>query len=357
MRETLYIRSMNLLSAQDTFHTDSLPDEIHLPSGNRINAIDPPYMEFLSPVMARRMGRIIKMGMASAMQCLKDGQVEQPDAIISGTALGCLGDTEKFLLALIKDDEQFLTPTWFIQSIQNTVAAQIALHLGCRQHNFTFTHKAFSLESGLIDAIMLIKEGEATQVLVGVVDEITDNNFYLYKKLGHWKENEVASANELYDQNTHGSIGGEAALYLVVTQEKSDKNIAAIKGIQTIYKPDSTHTIIEKCRDFLNYHNCTPEEIDAVILGFSGDNRTDNYYDQLYQNLFADTPQLRFKHLSGEFQTATSFAVWLGASILKSQTVPDAVKWIGRPANLNRILIYNGYDDNHVLYLLESIHT
>lgn len=355
MSEGLYIRSMNLLSAQDTFGREAMSEEIHLPEGNRINAIDPPYMDFLSPVMARRMGRIIKMGMASAMQCLKDGNISKPDAIISGTALGCLGDTEKFLQALIKDDEQFLTPTWFIQSIQNTVAAQIALHLECRQHNFTFTHKGFSLESGLIDALMLIKEGEAKQVLVGVVDEITDNNFLLYKKLGHWKNAETVTQDELYGQNTHGNIGGEAALYLVVAQERTGSEIAKIRGLATIYKPDSTYSIVEKCRDFLQSVNCKPEEVDAVVLGVSGDNRTDGYYEVFQEAIFRETPTFRFKHLSGEFQTAISFAIWLSASILHTQQIPESVKWKGEPKKLNKILIYNAYDDNHVLYLMESV--
>src|SRR5690606_12293647 len=139
----------SLLSAQDTFGRNSFPEQIRRPEGNRLIALEPGYQDYLDPLLARRMGRIVKMGIATAIRCLKDAGIERPDAIITGTALGCLGDTEKFLLAMIRDEEQFLTPTWFIQSIQNTVAAQIALQLGCREHNFTFTHKAFSLESGL----------------------------------------------------------------------------------------------------------------------------------------------------------------------------------------------------------------
>ena len=52
-----------------------------------------------------------------------------PDAIITGTGLGCLEDTEKFLTAMVTNKEEFLTPTSFIQSTHNTVSAQIALLL------------------------------------------------------------------------------------------------------------------------------------------------------------------------------------------------------------------------------------
>lgn len=65
--------------------------------------------------------------MASAL-AMKDANVESVDAIITGTGLGCIEDSEKFLKSILDNKEEFLTPTSFIQSTHNTVGAQIALY-------------------------------------------------------------------------------------------------------------------------------------------------------------------------------------------------------------------------------------
>ena len=100
------------------------------------------------------MSRIIKMGVRR-MECLKEAGVENPGAIITGTAYGCLADTESFLTKMVENKEELLTPTAFIQSTHNTVGAQIALMLKCHNYNNTFVHRGFSFENALLDAIII----------------------------------------------------------------------------------------------------------------------------------------------------------------------------------------------------------
>ena len=93
------------------------------------------------------MSRIIRMGVAAAMECLQEADVKKPDAIITGTAYGCLEDTGLFLAKMVENNEEMLTPTAFIQSTHNTVGAQVALMLSCHHYNNTFVHRGFSFES------------------------------------------------------------------------------------------------------------------------------------------------------------------------------------------------------------------
>src|ERR1043165_3292292 len=160
-----YITGMGIISPQKTFDTNDFLAEIVGHNALSLRCIEPSYKEFLNPTLARRMARIIKMSIAASSVCFKDAKVEVPDAIMTGTALGCLEDTEKFLLAIIENDEQFLTPTSFIQSTHNTVSAQIALQLKCMNYNFTYVHKGFSFESAVLDGMMTLAEGEAKNVL------------------------------------------------------------------------------------------------------------------------------------------------------------------------------------------------
>lgn len=80
-----------------------------------------------------------------------------------------------------------LAPTAFIQSTFNTIGAQIASLSKNRCYNNTYAHRAFSFESALLDAILLLQEGEARNVLVGGIDEMTDTLYEILKRLGTWR--------------------------------------------------------------------------------------------------------------------------------------------------------------------------
>src|ERR1700758_1830439 len=92
-----YIRSSACISAQKTFNHESFLDDIAEYDRTRLPVIEPDYKEYIDPKLIRRMSGVIKRGVAAAKQCLTDARVEMPDAIVTGTALGCLEDTVTFL--------------------------------------------------------------------------------------------------------------------------------------------------------------------------------------------------------------------------------------------------------------------
>ena len=124
--------------------------------------------------LRRRMGPGLKMGSATAMAVLEDFDAHgKVDAVVTATGLGCIADSEKFLAALSDLHEQALNPTPFIYSTFNTLGAIIALLRSEPGYNNTFSHRETSFECALLDAMMLIDEGEARNVLVGFFDEAT----------------------------------------------------------------------------------------------------------------------------------------------------------------------------------------
>jgi 3-oxoacyl-(acyl-carrier-protein) synthase len=155
----LYITGLGNISPQKTCDNDHFLDEFKSVETNCLSAIDPVYKDYLPGDMIRRMSHVIKMGVTAGKICLADAGCTMPDAIITGTGLGCLEDTEKFLINMIKNNEEFLTPTSFIQSTHNTVSAQIALILKCHNYNFTYVHRGFSFESALFDSFIRINSG------------------------------------------------------------------------------------------------------------------------------------------------------------------------------------------------------
>jgi 3-oxoacyl-(acyl-carrier-protein) synthase len=299
------------------------------------------------------MARTVKMSIAAALTALKEAGITQPDAIITGTALGCLEDTEKFLLAMIENDEQFLTPTSFIQSTHNTVGAQIALQLKCMNYNFTYVHKGFSFESAVMDALMLLKEGEAKHILVGGHDEMRDKYFRVCDRIGYWKKEPVATMNLIHSK-TSGSIAGEGASFFVLSSEKQPTDYAQLRSLKTLYKPENSASIENTLTQLLKEKQLTPEDIDLVIYGINGDSRFDPIYYHLKDHYFTSSTSAYFKHLSGEYQTVSGFALWAAAKAIKTQSLPKAMV-IGAPRHnaIRNVIVYNTFlGTDHSVYLL-----
>ncbi len=336
----IYINGLGNVSPQRTFDPAYFLGEVIAAESNPLKVQDPLYKEFIPAEMIRRMSRIIKMGIAAGKICLQDAGNPMPDAIITGTGMGCIEDTEKFLSSMIRNHEEFLTPTSFIQSTHNTVGAQIALLLKCHRYNFTYVHRGFSFESALLDSIMQIESGNAGSVLLGGLDEMTKDTFAIMQRMGHWK---------------HGTLAGEGAAFFLLSDKKGEKAYGKISGMDMFYKPKKDE-IIPRIESFLARNGRSVADIDLFIPGMNRDPAFDKVYDQAKNELFGKIPQAHYKHLSGEYHTANAFGLWLAAKIMEKQQIPDTVSLNGKKNHSYRnILIYNHYRNiNHTLILLNS---
>src|SRR5690606_27512480 len=133
---------------------------------------EPDYREFINPVAIRRMSRLIKMGIGCGMKALQEANVKKPDAIITGTGLGSMTDTEKFLKDMILLKEEALNPTYFIQSTYNSINGWISLQTKSTGYSQTYVHRGLSIEMALLDAQLFLNETEEDKyVLAGGFDE------------------------------------------------------------------------------------------------------------------------------------------------------------------------------------------
>ncbi|MBM1105516.1 beta-ketoacyl synthase chain length factor [Aurantibacter crassamenti] len=353
MKKSVYINSVGSVSPQNTLDNSVFLDEIVNYEDTTLAVISPNYKEFIPPAAARRMAKGIKMSTASAKTALSEAQIEESavDAIIVGTGLGCIGDSEKFIKDIIDNDEQYLTPTRFIQSSHNTVAGQIALGMGCKGHNFTYVHSSSSFESSLLDAKMQLEENEAKHILVGGVDELVDHHENTHRFIGHIKKTPVHT-NALLTSKSKGAVFSEGANFFLLSNEKTNSvysQLIALKTFNTI----ALERIESLATDFLSENNLSIKDIDLIVMGNNGDIEFDAYYDELSNNIFKETPQAYYKHLSGEFDTASAFGFWLANKILKNQNIPKAVQMNSiQPEKLQTILLYNQYRGENQSFVL-----
>lgn len=129
--------------------------------------------QYVKPLEARRMGKLMKSSLLSSLEALKQAGVETPDAIITGTTYGCLENSERLLLQIKSEGESMLKPTYFMQSTHNTISSNIAIKTHCHGYNVTYTQGNKSIEWAILDAEMLLASGKASTVLVGWHDEST----------------------------------------------------------------------------------------------------------------------------------------------------------------------------------------
>lgn len=347
-----YIRSASAITAQNTFEQEQLLNEIISYDAARLKAIEPDYKQYLDPKAIRRMSRIVKMGLTTAKDALQQAAVEQPDAIITGTAYGCLEDTGVFLRGMIGQQEQDLSPTAFIQSTHNTVGAQVALNLKCHRYNNTFVHKGFSFEHALTDALLLLAEDEAQQVLVGAIDELTDDSFAILNRFNLYKNGDV-NTSTLYANPSTGTIAGEGSAFFVLSASPQPGDMAVLEAMEIFYNPENAAEVQQKIVNFLTVQSLATGDISIVLTGKNGDKETDQFIGQYTNNIFDGSQLCAYKHLFGEYPTVAGPALWLGAQVLKNQAIPDALM-AKASAPLNKVLIINQYKNKYFSLMLLS---
>lgn len=351
MKNSIYINGISSISAQEENAVFSnVPLEYHQ---NIIPAVSPFFKESIPAMSLRRMSKAIKMGLSASLMALKEAGIDLPDAIITGTGQGCKQDTEKFLDELLDRNEELLSPTSFIQSTHNTIGGQIALFLKCKAYNVTYSQNSGSFEAALIDAQLHLQENAGLKnVLVGGVDEISNkitSFMYLDDQL---KEKEIKNL-DLLQLATPGTITSEGAHFFTISTEKNSGTYAALLDV-SVFSASTPESASLKIETFLKQNSVSVEDIDLVILGNNGDARFDRFYHFLQEGIFKNNLQIGYKHLVGDYDTVSGYALWLGCKLLKGLEIPPILRLNDMPIkNVNKILIYNQYlGENHSLILL-----
>jgi len=349
-----YINGIGIISPQKTAESDEFLSEAVEYNSDFLPCIDPNFKNYIDPIASRRMSRLIKMGVASAKMCLTDAGCSMPDGIITGTGLGSVEDTEK-ILGSVNEDAPLTNPTPFIQSTYNTISSQIALMLKCTNYNSTYVHRIFSFESGLQDSLMHVNENDQNNILVGGIDEMTQNHLGIIRRLGYWKM-EPANNLKLLDYSTPGTIAGQGSAFFLLSGQKNEHSYCRFVDVRTFYRPGNLQMLEEKIISFLADSGLGLQDIDLVVTGLNGDRNNDEHYYQLQNSCFEGIPFAWYKHLCSEYLTSSGFALWLAANILKRKVVPPVVLLNdSSPKRLKNILIYNHFRQvEHSLILVSE---
>ena len=374
---TCYVLSAKQISIQQPLSEEWMeqPIEYDVPF---TRSIDPSFKEYVSPIEARRMGKILKRALATSKEALKEASLDTVDAIITGTGYGCIENTEFFLDALSNDGEQMLKPTYFMQSTHNTISSLVAIQTKNHGYNVTYAHKGISFDSALQDAWWQLQLGKINTVLVGGHDEMTETFYHILKKGGVMgQDDEMCGENAvsvvlskavepvetpLHNESALRQAQGPQLLTAALRhcEERSNpetKPLCQLTGFQLLHQP--TMTILqENIANMLQNAGKTLADVDYILTGISGNHSNDEAYLKEAKLLFGDKPLLKYKHLFGESFTSSGLGLYVAAQCLKAGRVPAAL-FVDPKAASDRqpkcILLYNRSDGKNVsLTLLEA---
>ncbi len=179
------------------------------------------YKQFIPPLEARRMGRILKRAIATARKALADAGIDTPQAIVTGTGLGCIENTEIFLDALCRQGEDQMMPTRFMSSTHNTMSSIVAINLQAHGYNATYAHNTVSFQSALMDALLQLRRGAVSNAMVCAHDEMTPSYHALLCKGGYLA----------------GEKAAECAVSMVLANENNGHAICEIVDMRMLHRP------------------------------------------------------------------------------------------------------------------------
>ena len=345
-----YIHQTSCISAQQTFQDVDI-NTLNEPVAQKLLAIEPSY-DGIPPGILRRMGKAVRMGVGAAIPLLQNNP--DPDGFIIGTANSAKEDSIKFLKQIIEYDEGLLAPINFVQSTPNAVAAQIGLLTNNHGYNITHLQLGLAFEFVLTDADMLLNEDPLNSYLIGAVDDISTCNYYFEDKSG-WYKKEAFHYKTLYETNSPGCIAGEAAVMFLVNGNKTGA-MAKLLAVDTLHNGDEL-IMKERLLNFIGKYLPEGEKIDLLLTGENGDNRLLKYYSTCESVIADDVTVARFKHMSGEFPTATAMGLWLCCELLQKRSIPDhMIKKKGdTKTGYKMVLIYNNFNAIQHSFILVSI--
>ncbi len=283
----------------------------------------------------RRLGRLQRIGLAAGLAAAPAARpAPERVAVCVGTGMGAAHETVSFVENMVAEKEKHPQPTRFINSVHNSLAAQLAQLLDLRGENHTFTHNAISFELALDHAALLLATGRAEAVLCCGADSLVS---YVAATGRHfdWWTAEARALRPLREAAGAGTLPGEgaAAFWLTRPGEGPACRVRAAGPLPGRFK-DFPQTLQRSLGE-------APGAGDFLLLGANGDATLDARYDRALAALPGEGWGYGvYKQACGEFCTATGLALGHALASLAEGAPASPVEVLRPPSGpLRRVFI------------------
>jgi 3-oxoacyl-(acyl-carrier-protein) synthase len=280
----------------------------------------------IPPGMARRLGRSQKMMIDAAGQAVSGSMsaARVADAAVAvGTGLGSLEETVEFLENMVRLDEREPKPARFVNAVNNSPAASVAVAFGFTGENRTVVQESISFEMTLWHAMQVLRAGRAPFVLVGGVDEVNAYVVAIGRARGLWQTG-GAPLTPLGNPAADGTLPGEGAAALLLAADSGGAaGLPSIAYTRTrpLARPGTAHVNTAAEADFIRRGieaaGLAPGDVDMVLLGANGDRALDALYENvagaIAPALGSEACFATYKGSCGEFYSSGAIGAVLAA--------------------------------------------
>jgi 3-oxoacyl-(acyl-carrier-protein) synthase len=301
----------------------------------------------------KRMGRGQAMAIGAVSAALKDcasppGKAT-PTAVALGTANAEEADEVAFLENIVKFGEKGAKPAFFVNSVKNALASQVALQFGWQGENQSFVHDALSFETALWGGARLLTAGRAERAVVVGVDALAEFQEIHGHLLG-WYRNDPSPLSPLAANGVRGTLPGEgAAAFVLAASGAVASPLAHLAGVRArgpaTRAPtlDAQHELAFIERSVLDLG--ITKKPDLVLLGANGEPGLDAVYSAVAERLKSLMPGAAmgvYRHLTGDFPTASALALELAVRAVSRKAIPSEVRVVaGACAAPSSALLYH----------------
>jgi 3-oxoacyl-(acyl-carrier-protein) synthase len=309
------------------------------------------------PERIKRMGRGQEMAILAVQRalaaCAQPPEKGSGTAVSVGTAWAEEGDEIVFLENLIKLGEKGAKPAYFVNSVKNALASQLALSFGFQGENQTFAHDALSFESALWQGAHLLSAGRARHAVVCGVEALVAFQEIHGHLLG-WYGTDPAQLSPLGAEQRavgQGTLPGEGAAAFVLTAPGATTKPMARLGLVRARGPLHRAPALDAGRELAFVEQALADagtrldEVGLLLLGANGDLALDAVYAGVARGLRAKSPGLAvgvYRHATGDFATASALGFELAVRAVAGQGIPGDLRVVaGAPASSDRVLLFH----------------
>jgi 3-oxoacyl-(acyl-carrier-protein) synthase len=309
------------------------------------------------PGRIKRMGRGQELAIGAVQRAINNCP-EPPGrgggtAVSVGTAWAEEGDEITFLENLIKLGEKAAKPAYFVNSVKNALASQLALTFGFQGENQTFAHDALSFESALWQGAHLLRAGRARHAVVCGVEALVEFQEIHGHLLGSYGTDSSPLAPLAGPKRAagQGTLPGEgAAAFILTAPGVTASPLARLVGVRArgslqrspVLTGSAELAFVEQA---LSGAGTKLDDVGLLLMGANGDPALDELYAEVAQGLRARAPGLAvgvYRHRCGDFATASALGLEAAVRAVAGRTVPAEVRMVaGTPRSVERALLYH----------------
>jgi len=191
--------------------------------------------EILGPKGLRNLDRTTRLVLCGAKLALEDASFNVTDenqsdvGVVLGSTMGSIWSISEFDKIALREGQKGVNPAEFQNTVINSPASQISIRFGIRGFNTTISSGFSSSLDAFGYAVNFLKAGRAKAILAGGVEELCEQTFKGFYKLGFLSasRNGKEEISAPFDKQRNGAISGEGSCIFILETLEDAKNRGA----------------------------------------------------------------------------------------------------------------------------------